>query len=89
MKAGQRPTPTALKLLRGNPGKQRLPANEPQPDQTIEVPDPPPFISGYAADEWWTVGTELSGRSEWPYAHQPRCQGVIVKKGADDRPPVA
>ena len=41
MKAGQRPMPTALKLLRGNPGKQRLPANEPQPEQTIEVPDPP------------------------------------------------
>jgi len=59
MKAGQRPMPTALKLLRGNPGKQRLPANEPQPEQTIEVPDPPPFITGYAADEWWTVGTEL------------------------------
>ena len=59
MKRGQRPMPTALKLLRGNPGKQRLPANEPQPEQTIEVPDPPPFITGYAADEWWTVGTEL------------------------------
>jgi phage terminase small subunit len=59
MKAGQRPMPTQLKLLRGNPGKQRLPANEPQPAQAIDVPAPPPFITGYAADEWWTVGTEL------------------------------
>jgi P27 family predicted phage terminase small subunit len=59
MKRGQRPMPTALKLLRGNPGKQRLPANEPQPEQGIEVPDPPPFITGYAADEWWTVATQL------------------------------
>jgi P27 family predicted phage terminase small subunit len=59
MKAGQRPIPTHLKLLRGNPGKQRLPMNEPQPEQSIDVPDPPPFITGYAADEWWTVATEL------------------------------
>lgn len=51
--------PTQLKLLRGNPGKQRLPANEPQPAQAVDVPEPPPFITGYAADEWWTVGTEL------------------------------
>jgi hypothetical protein len=59
MKAGQRPMPTQLKLLRGNPGKQRLPNNEPQPEQDIDVPDPPPFITGYAADEWWTVATQL------------------------------
>jgi P27 family predicted phage terminase small subunit len=59
MKAGQRPMPTQLKLLRGNPGKQRLPANEPQPDQSIDVPAPPPHILGYVADEWWTVATEL------------------------------
>jgi P27 family predicted phage terminase small subunit len=59
MKAGQRPMPTQLKLLRGNPGKQRLPNNEPQPAQAVDVPEPPPFITGYAADEWWTVGTEL------------------------------
>jgi P27 family predicted phage terminase small subunit len=51
--------PTQLKLLRGNPGKQRLPNNEPQPAQSIDVPEPPPFVTGYAADEWWTVATEL------------------------------
>jgi P27 family predicted phage terminase small subunit len=59
MKAGQRPMPTQLKLLRGNPGKQRLPANEPQPEQAIDVPAPPAFITGYAADEWWVVAVEL------------------------------
>ena len=59
MKRGQRPMSTALKLLRGNPGKQIQPANEPQPEQSIEVPDPPPFITGCAADEWWTVATQL------------------------------
>ncbi len=58
MKAGQRPIPTHLKLLRGNPGKQRL-HDEPQPEQLPDVPEPPPFITGYAADEWWITGTEL------------------------------
>lgn len=58
MKAGQRPIPTHLKLLRGNPGKQRM-HDEPQPEQFSDVPDPPPFISGYAADEWWITATEL------------------------------
>lgn len=58
MKAGQRPMPTQLKLLRGNPGKQRM-NDEPQPDSEIDVPKPPDFISGYAADEWWRTGTEL------------------------------
>lgn len=53
-----RPQPTRLKVLRGNPGKQRLP-DEPQPLIAPNVPDPPPFISGYAADEWWCTGEEL------------------------------
>ena len=58
MKAGQRPIPTHLKLLRGNPGQRKL-HDEPQPDQADDVPAPPPFITGYAADEWWIVATEL------------------------------
>lgn len=55
---GRRPIPTHLKLLRGNPGKQKLP-NEPRPEQLPELPDPPPHISGYAADEWWSIGRAL------------------------------
>jgi P27 family predicted phage terminase small subunit len=30
-----------------------------QPPQAPGVPEPPPFIRGYAADEWWTVAVEL------------------------------
>src|SRR5262245_3271377 len=55
---GPRPTPTYLRLLRGNPGKRAV-RPEPQPTQTPETPDPPPFIVGYAADEWWRCGPEL------------------------------
>jgi P27 family predicted phage terminase small subunit len=59
MKRGRRPIPTHLKLLRGNPGRRPLRDDEPQPEQSIDVPEPPPFITGYAADEWWIVAVEL------------------------------
>ena len=57
---GPPPTPTHLKLLRGNPGKRRLLA-EPEPLIAKTCPEPPPFITGYAADEWWTVAPSLHG----------------------------
>jgi P27 family predicted phage terminase small subunit len=56
---GPKPTPTHLKLLRGNPGHQKLNRNEPQPQVPAEVPEPPPFVQGHAADEWWRVAPEL------------------------------
>jgi P27 family predicted phage terminase small subunit len=55
---GPPPTPLHLKLLRGNPGQRRL---RPEPEPTVEVkcPDPPSFVTGHAADEWWRVAPEL------------------------------
>jgi P27 family predicted phage terminase small subunit len=55
---GPRPTPTYLKLIRGNPGKRPI-RTEPEPTRTAEVPDPPPFLVGYASDEWHRVAPEL------------------------------
>ena len=52
------PVPFPLKVLRGNPGK-RPKKPEPQPEQAIDVPEPPDFITGYAADEWWKTAPEL------------------------------
>jgi P27 family predicted phage terminase small subunit len=51
--------PTHLKLLRRNPGHQRLNRNEPVPAQPPAVPEPPAFLTGYAADEWYRVSAEL------------------------------
>ncbi|MDI2074029.1 MULTISPECIES: phage terminase small subunit P27 family [Bradyrhizobium] len=51
-------TPTHLKLLRGNPGHQKL-RPEPEPLVPKTCPEPPPFITGYAADEWWKTAPEL------------------------------
>ena len=56
---GPRPIPTHLKLLRGNPGKQALNKGEPQPLIEERPPESPPFLLGYACDEWYRVATEL------------------------------
>jgi P27 family predicted phage terminase small subunit len=56
--SGPPPTPLHLRLLRGNPSKRPLKA-EPQPEQALDVPDPPPFLTGYAADEWCIVAEQL------------------------------
>lgn len=47
---GRPKKPTRLKLLQGNPGKQKLPKNEPNPD--VKIPEPPDFLIDYALNEW-------------------------------------
>ncbi|WOH60928.1 phage terminase small subunit P27 family [Bradyrhizobium sp. BWC-3-1] len=58
MKPGPPPTPLHLKLMRGNPGKRR-PKPEPEPTVPPSCPEPPSFITGYAADLWWETAPEL------------------------------
>jgi P27 family predicted phage terminase small subunit len=56
--SGPPPTPTVLRLMRGNPGKRPI-RPEPQPPRTAEPPEPPSFLVGHAADEWWRVAPVL------------------------------
>lgn len=57
-KPGPPPKPTALKLVAGNPGKRKLPENEPQPD-TLDDVAPPPHLVGDARREWKRLAPEL------------------------------
>lgn len=57
MTRGPRPTPTALKLIQGNPGKRALPKNEPKPK--AEIPRMPPELSAEAKKHWRIVAKQL------------------------------
>lgn len=47
---GRKPTPTALKVLEGNPGKRKLNGAEPRP--TKKAPDCPEWLEPEAKKEW-------------------------------------
>ena len=54
---GRKPVPTALKKLRGNPGKRPLNDAEPKPD--VVVPECPDHLSEAARKEWFRITAEL------------------------------
>ena len=56
---GRKPTPTALKLLRNNPGRRPLNAHEPKPP-TARSSSPPAWLTGAAATEWRRRAPELT-----------------------------
>jgi P27 family predicted phage terminase small subunit len=55
---GRKPTPTALKILRGNPGRRPLNRREPAPARAVDL-TPPPELAGVAADEWRRLAPKL------------------------------
>ena len=57
MKRGKRPTPTNLKILRGNPGKRALPKDEPMPEAVC--PDPPEVLCPAAKKHWRVIVKQL------------------------------
>lgn len=52
-----RPKPTALKLLNGNPGKRALPKSEPTP--RTGTPERPAALDATAAAAWDSIAPEL------------------------------
>ena len=54
---GRKRTPTALKKLRGNPGKRPLPENEPVP--ALSSLDPPDYLTEDARVEWYRICDEV------------------------------
>jgi P27 family predicted phage terminase small subunit len=55
---GRKPTPTALKILAGNPGKRRL--NKKEPQMPEGVPECPEHLDGEARKEWDRLAPMLS-----------------------------
>ena len=55
---GPQPQPNKLKLLRGNPGKRKIPK---EPEPTLGIPDRPDFLNDVAIAEWDRVVPELYG----------------------------
>jgi len=55
---GRKPTPTAMKLLRGNPGKRAISKDEPKP-KSPAMPQPPSGLSGPARSEWRRMAPKL------------------------------
>ena len=51
MRRGPRPEPTALKILKGNPGQRRLNLREPIPD-TLAMDCPPELTTEASISEW-------------------------------------
>lgn len=54
---GRKPTPTAIKMLEGNPGKRALNKNEPKP--TKKAPRCPAWLEDEAKKEWKRMGKIL------------------------------
>lgn len=56
---GPKPQPSALKLLRGLPGKRKLAADEPQPTPVTAIP-PPDWLDPEAQAEWTRLAPMLA-----------------------------
>lgn len=57
----RKPVPTQMKILTGNPGQRPLPGpgEEAEPEEIVELPDPPDWLGEYGQKEWWRVGPHL------------------------------
>ena len=58
MTCGRKPTPTGLKLIKGNPGRRPINQGEPILEAT-QIPKPPVHITGIALTEWDRVAPIL------------------------------
>ncbi len=55
---GRKPVPTALRELRGNPGKR--PGNPDEPQIEASLPDAPAFLKGPALERWTAIAPTLA-----------------------------
>jgi phage terminase small subunit len=70
-KRGPRPTPTALRVLRGNPGKRPISGDEPQPAPLSEL-DAPVWLDELAAAIWADLAPKAHGLGLLTELDRPR-----------------
>lgn len=58
MSGGRPPVPTAIKIMRGNPGRRPMPKREPKP-QLIVGAKPPSWVRGRARRAWSQISVLL------------------------------
>lgn len=93
---GRKPTPTPLKVLRGNPGKRALNAREPKPRPILG--EPPAFLDPEAKRLWeelapklerLAVGTEIDAPSFamacTHYVLAVKAARILKREGLSDR----
>lgn len=56
---GPLPKPTKLKKFEGNPGRRKLPDNEPEPRVDAKCPPPPSYIPPLGQAAWQAISREL------------------------------
>lgn len=83
---GRKPTPTALKIVRGNPCKRALPENEPTPQAGAVARD---WLSPLAAERWPTIARQLQGAQVLTVMDAPAlalyCNALVRWKQANEQ----
>ena len=76
--SGRRPHPTALKILRGNPGKRRLNPAEPT-HPALAVACPAALVDALAREEWERIAPGLIQQGQVTTVDRATLMGYCVK----------
>ncbi len=80
-RSGRKPQPTALKVLRGNPGKRRLNENEPK-HVPLEEACPDELTNPVARAEWQRIAPHLIRVGQVTAVDRSTLMGYCQKYGA-------
>ena len=93
MPGGRPPVPTALKIMRGNPGKRPLPEHEPQAPLLVDA-QPPTWLKGRARKAWKDIAPMLTETRVLTMTDAPalalicdawgeclECRAIVQRKG--------
>lgn len=85
---GRKPTPTALKLIRGNPGKRPINDAEPKPPPLVEV-QIPDWLSAGAKQHWPVIAEPLHAAGLLTAIDTTAlglfCESFVLWKDANDK----